>query len=49
MVPPGKGKNIDYVLALGFEPLSARIWAVDELDGLVSDHDPREAVLAYSG
>jgi endonuclease/exonuclease/phosphatase family metal-dependent hydrolase len=49
MVAPGTGKNIDYVLALGFEPLRSRIWAADELDGLVSDHDPREAVVAYSG
>ena len=49
MVEPGGGKDIDYVLALGFERVASRIWAADELGGLVSDHDPREATLAYSG
>lgn len=45
---PAKRPNIDYVLALGFEPASSRIWATDELGGIVSDHDPEDDVLRFS-
>lgn len=46
---PAKRENIDYVLALGFEPVSSRIWSAEELGGIVSDHDPEDDVLRFSG
>ena len=46
---PAGRENIDYVLALGFEPVSSRIWAAEELDGIVSDHDPEDDLLEFSG
>jgi endonuclease/exonuclease/phosphatase family metal-dependent hydrolase len=39
--------RIDYVLARGFEPVSARHWA-DVLEQRISDHAPEDDVLRYA-
>ncbi|MDP8908381.1 MAG: endonuclease/exonuclease/phosphatase family protein [Chloroflexota bacterium] len=52
---PHRRKNIDYVLAAGFEPVSSRIWSGDSLAlpgsptaETVSDHYAEDDVLAYA-
>jgi hypothetical protein len=53
-VPPRR-KNIDYVLADGFEPVASRIWTGDSLQlpgspnaETVSDHYAEDDVLRYA-
>ena len=50
-----KRRNIDYVLASGFEPVSSRLWTGDSLQlpgspdaEAVSDHYPEDDVLRYA-
>jgi pimeloyl-ACP methyl ester carboxylesterase/endonuclease/exonuclease/phosphatase family metal-dependent hydrolase len=52
---PGRRKNIDYVLADGFEPVSSRIWMGDSLKlpgspsaETVSDHYPEDDVMRFA-
>jgi endonuclease/exonuclease/phosphatase family metal-dependent hydrolase len=40
-------ERIDYVLAHGFEPVSARAWT-DLLERRISDHAPEDVVLRYA-
>lgn len=54
--PPPPRKNIDYVLADGFEPVASRIWTGDSLKlpgspnaETVSDHYPEDDLLRYAG
>jgi endonuclease/exonuclease/phosphatase family metal-dependent hydrolase len=44
--PEGR-ENIDYVLAAGFEPVSARLWT-DLVETGVSDHAAEDVVLRYA-
>ena len=53
--PPPHGQDIDYVLASGFEPVSARRWTGDSLQlpgspnaETVSDHYPEDDVLRFA-